>query len=259
MQYEGVLAGRVGLASVRAVSLPRPTEPPNLILERLPEAAHEPDSVVDAPLIGFDAFSSKERIFGWVRLSADRLTDLLNAHDRVAVANAQVEHLAHDRITLIDGIILSRPQLFAVRAGGPVGDPSKRQRTRQYPLRVRAGAYQIGGFLHARPDVAPLAEIAERPTMVPLSSAWLEYWRDGHRVGQWVGTILFNRDLADFDPGGRRRGARPGGLIHAIGWVAGRPGARLAGLGAWRSLVAHQSGGLVVVGSNPAAPTNSRS
>ena len=25
--------------------------------------------------------------------------------------------------------------------------------------------------------------------------------------------------------------------------------------GAWRSLVAHQSGGLVVVGSNPAAPT----
>ena len=30
---------------------------------------------------------------------------------------------------------------------------------------------------------------------------------------------------------------------------------RLARLGAWRSLVAHQSGGLVVVGSNPAAPT----
>ena len=27
-------------------------------------------------------------------------------------------------------------------------------------------------------------------------------------------------------------------------------------VGAWRSLVAHQSGGLVVVGSNPAAPTN---
>ena len=29
-------------------------------------------------------------------------------------------------------------------------------------------------------------------------------------------------------------------------------------VGAWRSLVAHQSGGLVVVGSNPAAPTNIR-
>jgi hypothetical protein len=33
-------------------------------------------------------------------------------------------------------------------------------------------------------------------------------------------------------------------------------GARLRCVGAWRSLVAHQSGGLVVVGSNPAAPTN---
>ena len=32
-------------------------------------------------------------------------------------------------------------------------------------------------------------------------------------------------------------------------------GARLGAVGAWRSLVAHQSGGLVVVGSNPAAPT----
>ena len=30
-------------------------------------------------------------------------------------------------------------------------------------------------------------------------------------------------------------------------------------VGAWRSLVAHQSGGLVVVGSNPAAPTKIRS
>src|SRR4029077_20244759 len=30
-----------------------------------------------------------------------------------------------------------------------------------------------------------------------------------------------------------------------------------APVGAWRSLVAHQSGGLVVVGSNPAAPTKS--
>src|SRR4029078_6851585 len=39
------------------------------------------------------------------------------------------------------------------------------------------------------------------------------------------------------------------------GWERAGPGARLRGRGAWRSLVAHQSGGLVVVGSNPAAPT----
>ena len=39
---------------------------------------------------------------------------------------------------------------------------------------------------------------------------------------------------------------------------ASAPCRRLAPrVGAWRSLVAHQSGGLVVAGSNPAAPTNS--
>jgi len=184
-------------ASVLVVSSPSRPDPPMLILERLPEGPSEPESVVDAPLIGFDAFSVDQRIFGWVRLSADRLTDLLNAHERVAVANAQVHHLVHERTTWIDGIVLSRPQLVAVRAGEPVGDPTKRHRTRLHAVTVRAGAYRIRGYLHARPGVAPLTEISGRPTMVPLSSAWLEYWRGGRRVAQWVGTILFNRDLAE--------------------------------------------------------------
>jgi len=168
-----------------------------LILERRPEDPFEPESVVDAPLIGFDAFSVDQRVFGWVRLSADRLTDLLNAHERVALANAQVDHLVHERTTSIDGIVLSRSQLIAVRAGGPVGDPAKRHRTRLHAVSVRSGAYRIRGYLHARPGVAPLAEIGGRPTMVPLSSAWLEYWRGGRLVAQWIGTILFNRDLAE--------------------------------------------------------------
>ncbi len=60
-----------------------------------------------------------------------------------------------------------------------------------------AGSYRMGGYLHARPGVAPLADIQSRPTMIPLSSAWLEHWKDGRQVSQWVGTILFNRDRAD--------------------------------------------------------------
>src|SRR5215475_10244195 len=35
-----------------------------------------------------------------------------------------------------------------------------------------------------------------------------------------------------------------------------RPGRRAVKVGAWRSLVAHQTGGLGVAGSNPVAPTN---
>lgn len=168
-----------------------------LVLERLPEAPHEPDSVTDAPLVGFDAFSSEHRIFGWVRLSADRLTDLLNVHAELALVNVQVERLSDGRMEWLDRVVIHRDQLVAVRAGGPRGDPARRQRGRLHPLVVKSGSYLIGGYLHARPGVAPLVEIGQRPPMIPLSSASLEYWREGCRVAQWVGTILFNRDLAE--------------------------------------------------------------
>jgi hypothetical protein len=170
---------------------------PTLFLERSPVAPHEPESVVDAPLIGFDAFSMDQRIFGWVRLSADRLTDLLNAHEEIELDNAQIEQLTDARVASIDRLIVNRDRLIAVRAGGPQGDPARRQRLRLHPLVVRAGTYRIGGYLHARPGVAPLAEVRDRPKIIPLSSAWLEYWVDGRREAQWVGTILFNRDRAE--------------------------------------------------------------
>ncbi|HZC31693.1 MAG TPA: hypothetical protein VE640_00245 [Candidatus Bathyarchaeia archaeon] len=179
------------------MSPPQPFRRPTLVLERLPEPPYEPDSVVDAPLIGFDAFSIDQRIFGWVRLSADRLTDLLNDHEEIAIDNAQVEQLTHPGVAWIDGMVLKRRQLIAVRAAGPHGDPARRQRSRLYPLAVCAGSFRMGGYLHARPGVAPLVEIRSRPTMIPLSSAWLEHWAEGRRVSQWVGTILFNRDRAE--------------------------------------------------------------
>jgi hypothetical protein len=170
---------------------------PTIVLERGPETPHEPESVVDAPLVGFDAFTIDHRVFGWVRLPADRLTDLLNAHHDIELVNAQVESFTDGQTDLIDGLVLRRTELIAVRAGGPRGDPARRQRTRLHPLIVRAGPYRIGGFLHASPGVDPLAELAGRPPIVPLSLAWLEYWRGGHRQAQWAGTILFNRLRAD--------------------------------------------------------------
>ena len=57
---------------------------------------------------------------------------------------------------------------------------------------------------------------------------------------------------------GPDRRFHPGMVATAHPGAPGRPGDLLLDsgfAGAWRSLVAHQSGGLVVVGSNPAAPT----
>jgi hypothetical protein len=168
-----------------------------LVLESTPTVPHEPESVADEPLVSFDAFTVDHRVFGWVRLSAARLTDLLNAYADVELVNAQVERLANGVTQRIDGLVVRRQELVAVRAGEPRGDPALRQRARLHPVRVRAGQYRVGGYLHARPGIDPMTEIAGRPPIVPLSLAWLEYWRDGQRLGQWAGTILFNRLRAE--------------------------------------------------------------
>ncbi len=167
------------------------------MLERLPDAPHEPDSVADARLVGFDAFLADRRIYGWIRLSEDRLTDLLNEHDELRLVNVQLERLSDGRLEWHEHLVLARDDLLAVRASGPRGDAARRHRTQRHPVAVQSGPFLIGGYLHACPGVHALDEIAQRPPITPLSVAWLEYWRDGRRRAQWGGTILFNRMLTD--------------------------------------------------------------
>jgi hypothetical protein len=193
-----VIAPRDPDGSVAVMSAAHPiVGPTTLVLERVPEAPHEPDSVADAPLVGFDAFLPEHRLYGWIRLAADRLTDILNAHSELTLVNVQLERLADGRVEWLERMRLDRDSLLAVRAGGPRGDPARRQHVRLHPLVVQSGAYLIGGYLHARLGTGPIEEIESRPPMVPLSTGWLEHWLDGHRQRQWSGTILFNRTLAD--------------------------------------------------------------
>ena len=172
-------------------------DPAILVLERLLDAPNEPDFVADAPLVGFDAFLQDHRLYGWIRLTADRLTDLLNAHAELDLVNVTLERLSDGRLESHERLLVDRDRVIAVRAGGPRGDPALRRHMRLHPLVVRSGPYLIGGYLHARPGVEPMEEINARPAMTPLSMGWLEYWLDGHRHHYWVGTILFNRGLTD--------------------------------------------------------------
>jgi hypothetical protein len=168
-----------------------------IVLETLAEAPGEPDFVADAPLVAFDAFLTDRRVYGWIRLTADRLTDLLNSPAELTLVNVQLERLPGGRLEWHERMVLDRDRLLAVRAGGPKGDPARRERLRRYPLVVQSGPYLIGGLLHARPGIGPRDEIDGRPSMVPLSLGWLEHWVAGHRRAQWVGTIIFNRRLID--------------------------------------------------------------
>ena len=178
-----------------------PKSPPgrlHLILQPTPEEVFEPDAVADAPLVRFMAYGVHHRVFGWVRLRADRLTDLLNTHEELHLAEVEIESLEDGITQSVDEIVIQRRELIAVHATGPRGDSTRRQPTRTHPMAIQSGNYLIGGHLHAEPGTDPLASVGGRPAMLPLTDAWIEYWSGGERKHQATGTIVVNRDEADW-------------------------------------------------------------
>jgi len=167
-----------------------------LVLERVAETVHEPEFVTDAPLVSFEAFVAEHRVYGWVRLDADRLTDLLNAHEELLLANVLVEHLGTGRTISADEAMVRRSELVAVRASGPRGDAALRRETVPHAVVVESGPYRIGGFIHAAPGIAPELRVRGGEPMVPLTEAWIELRSDDAVTRRRVGTIIVNRDLA---------------------------------------------------------------
>lgn len=167
-----------------------------LDLDARGEDVFEPGFVPDGPLLQFEAFTGDARLFGSIRLEFDRLTDLLNAHRALQLHEATFEKLRDGSTRKADEVIVPRSQLVAVLATGPRGDPALRRWTRSHPVAVQSGAFLIAGHAHALPAIDVIRNINERPPMVPLTDAWIEYWPDGKLERQWIGTIIFNRDLA---------------------------------------------------------------
>lgn len=169
----------------------------HLVLQRTAEEVFEPDSVSELPLVRFVAYGIQRRVFGWVRLRADRLTDLLNAHAELHLADVEIESFEDGVQRSIEEIVIQRRELVAVHATGPRGDSSRRQDTETHPLVVRAGKYVIWGKLHADPGADPIVSLGGRPAMFPLTDAWIEYSSGGDRKHRSAGTIIVNRERAD--------------------------------------------------------------
>jgi len=180
------------------MQLQSPSSRLQLVLQRTAEEVFEPDAVSDAPLVRFVAYGKHRRVFGWVRLHADRLTDLLNAHDELHLVDVELESLSSGLRGTVDEVIMHRRDLVAVQASGPRGAEARRQLTRTHPIAIQSGNYLIGGYLHVRPGADPLESAQERPPMIPLTDALIEYWVRGKREHQSIGTIVVNRDLADW-------------------------------------------------------------
>ena len=84
-----------------------------------------------------------------------------------------------------------QPKTHAILVG-EIRDPETAQ------IAIQSGNYLIGGYLHSPPGSDPIANVGERPLMVPLTDAWIEYWSGAGRTTQSIGTIIVNREQVDW-------------------------------------------------------------
>ncbi len=165
-------------------------------------AVHEVDPVpVHSPLQReeeFAAYTDDCRIFGFIQLDSEGLSDKLNTDEEFQLESVLLVALDDGRAVESRELVVRRDELIAVRAGGPRGNLARRSRRRPSPVILKSGPYTIHGYLHVPPGADPLQHIRHRQAMVPLTGAWIEYQANGEDHRARIGTIIVNRALIDW-------------------------------------------------------------
>jgi hypothetical protein len=170
----------------------RPTAAPDA-------AAPASAAVVSAGrLVNFVAYARDSVLQGQVRLGEDRLTDVVNDHDEYELVDVVVEGLADGRAVEMQTIVVARNELLLIHAVGSRGHQGRRVRTRQHPVVLRIGPYEVRGYLHAVPSADAVLTFQKRKPMVPLTDASIEYEMNGVRQRLPAATVIVNRDQVDW-------------------------------------------------------------
>ena len=148
--------------------------------------------------IEFAGYAGDCRIFGRVASLGERLTDLLNAGDRITVRDVRLESLEDGHVVTAPDLLLELSDLHAVVGHGPRGMRDQRIRTAEHRLRLGVGPYLILGDLHTPPDKDPIGDVLKRPSMVPLTNATIAYQLAGRQEAEDIGTIIVNRLLTEW-------------------------------------------------------------
>jgi hypothetical protein len=143
--------------------------------------------------IEFAGYAGDCRVFGRVASLGERLTDLLNAGERITVRDVRLESLEDGHPVTMPDLVLELADLHAVIGHGPRGLRVQRIRTEEHRLRLGVGPYVILGDLHTPPDRDPIGDVLRRPSMVPLTNATIAYQFAGQAHAEDVGTIIVNR------------------------------------------------------------------
>lgn len=150
------------------------------------------------PDVEFVAYGEDVLLSGHIRLDADRLTDMLNAHDEYLLTDVLCERLIDGGAVEVREVLVPRDELLLVHTTGPRGDQQRRQRTRALPMAVRTGPYHLRGYLHTLPGSDPILHLRRRKPMVPMTEAWLEYQSGQQRLRRRLSGLIVNRELIDW-------------------------------------------------------------
>jgi len=155
-----------------------------------------PPAAAEPPTIEFSAFAEDCRIQGWIALTSDRLSDLLNGDGPLVLSDVLVQGLADGRTDEIAELTVARDELCAVVASGPGGDPGRRLRTQTTHVEVELGPYHIVGDLHGTPASNPLRTVLRRAAWVPLTGVTIAYRSGAEGAVEVVAALLLNRAMA---------------------------------------------------------------
>jgi hypothetical protein len=153
------------------------------------------------PVVRLTLYTGDSLAFGYLPLSAGRVTDLMNEHEDFEFVDTYLQSIGGGHGLALRAAVIGREEIFALGVAGPRGDPKRRMRTRPMPVELRLGRYDVRGNIHVVPGTDPIASFRSRPAMVPLTEATIEWDApDGRQIARW-GTVLVNRLLTDWiDP-----------------------------------------------------------
>lgn len=154
--------------------------------------------------MGLTLYTGDSLAFGYLPLSAGRVTDLMNDHDSFEFVDAHIESIDDGHGLDLRSVAILREEIFAAAVAGPRGDPRHRKRTRSVPIELRVGPYDVRGNIHVAPGTDPIISFRNRRTMVPLTEATVEWDApDGRQVARWE-TVVVNRLLTEWISTARR-------------------------------------------------------
>jgi hypothetical protein len=147
------------------------------------------------PFIGY---ALGRRFIGHVECRGERLADVLNRADSIAIRDAFVESYDDDTVVNLGDGQVERAILYAVETTADRDDGPHKGRTVRHRLQVQLGPYSALGLLHAGPGQLPLPYLTSHGPMIPLTEATLGFACRGTLVLRDVGTLIVNRSLMDW-------------------------------------------------------------